>query len=243
MEESAFLYLDKVIESGEPVYVRNVNKERGILVLTLNDSGRTHREVIPNCRFPICLSNKATPDMIRNSSALRQLLDAGALELVTQVDAERELSDPGTREALSAAYEKIGYKNRDVKRLRSGSGNAKVPGTTDIVPVHQQLDAAVAGELPSAFTNEFDEDIGDADPEQGDENDVSVRVQHLVEALASKDMKSRAVKNELMSIDLTSEDLAFIIDNTSGIVQKYAKEVLAETSGNSIEAGGYIEAV
>ncbi|RLC13129.1 MAG: hypothetical protein DRI24_16330 [Deltaproteobacteria bacterium] len=239
--ESAFLYLDKVIEQGDPVYVRNVNKERGILVLTLNDSGRTHREVIPNCRFPICLSNKATPDMIKNSSSLRQLLDAHALELVSLEDAERELQQPGVAEALGAAYEKVGYKNRDVQRLR---GKADVEGSKSnpVVPVHQQFDSSVAGELPQSFHDASGDDIEDAEPES-DEADVSVRVQHLVEALAAKDMKSRAVKNELMSIDLTESDLSFIIDNTSGIVQKFAKEKLSGAAANSVEAGGYVETV
>lgn len=237
MESSAFIYLDKVIEKGEPVYVRNVNKERGIIVLTLNDSGRTHREAIPNCRFPICLSNKATPDMIKNSSSLRQLLDAGALELVSMEQAEKELSDPGVREALSAAYEKIGYKNREIQRMRGGKTDIS---EDTVVPVHQQLGASVAGDIPQAFANEFEEDIGDA-PTESDDDSVTVRVQYLVEALASKDMKSRAVKNELMSIDLTSTDLAYVIDNTSGIVQKYAKEQLAATSGSSMETGGYVE--
>lgn len=238
MEPSAFIYLDKVIEKGEPVYVRNINKERGIIVLTLNDSGRTHREAIPNCRFPICLSNKATPDMIKNSSSLRQLLDAGALELVSMKQAEKELSDPAVREALSAAYEKVGYKNREVQLMRGATDISK----DTVVPVHQQLGTAVAGEhpVPQAFSNEYEEDIADAEPES-DEDAVTVRVQHLVEALASKDMKSRAVKNELMSVDLTETDLAYIIDNTSGIVQKYAKEQLAATRGDSIETGGYVE--
>ena len=242
--ESAFLYLDKVIAKGEPVYVRNINKERGILVLTLNDSGRTHREVIPNCRFPICLSNKATPDMIKNSSSLRQLLDAGALELVTQEAAEKELSDPSTREALSAAYEKIGYKNRDVMRLRGKGEDIASDDGVSVVPIHQQLDSSVAGGVPQAFAAEFEDDIADAEPES-DESAVAVRVQYLVEALASKDMKSRAVKNDLMSLDLTETDLAFIIDNTSGIVQKFAKEQLAKVrgGGGSIEAGGYVEVV
>lgn len=240
--DSAFMYLDKVIESGDPVYVRNVNKERGILVLTLNDSGRTHREVIPNCKFPICLSNKATPDMIRNSSSLRQLLDAGALELVSQKQAEKELKDPSVREALTAAYEKIGYKNREVMAMRNKG--ADIESTDDIVPIHQQLDASVAGALPQAFSNEYEEDIQDAEPESHDGPEVTVRVQHLVEALAAKDMKSRAVKLELMAMDLTEADLAFIIDNTSGIVQKYGKEKLAEVrGGSSVEEGGYVDVV
>lgn len=240
--ESSFQYLDKAIESGDPIYVRNVNKERGILVLTLNDSGRTHREVIPNCRFPICLSNKATPNMIRNSSSLRQLLDAGALELVTVKSAEEELSDPSVREALTAAYEKIGYKNRDVMRLRGATEEIKQEG--GIVPIHDQIGSITAGtEIPQAFANEYEEDIGNAEPETNEE-EVAVRVQHLVEALASKDMKSRAVKNDLMSIDLTTADLAYIIDHTSGIVQKYAKETLAAANGISADtSGGYVEVV
>ena len=119
--------------------------------------------------------------MIKNSSSLRQLLDASALELVPQKQAEQELSDPSVRSALASAYEKIGYKNREIMRMR---GQGEDIASDNLVPVHQQLDAAVAGGVPQAFATEFEEDILDAEPES-DESTVAVRVQHLVEALAS----------------------------------------------------------
>lgn len=227
--DSAFMYLDDLLEKKEPIYVRNVSKKptRGIVVLTLNDNGRTHREAIPATKYPVCLSRKATPDMIRNSSSLRQFIDAGALELVPFKAAEAELQEEGAVEALQTAYEAIGYKNRDLMRMRKRSDDEiKVIGDANGVPVHNQLTASVAGKSPEPFSNEYDDDIPLVRDEET--SNPAVRVQYLVEALASKDMKSRAVKAELMGLELTRADLAFIIDNTSGIVQKYAKEQLAE---------------
>lgn len=234
--DSAFLYLDDIINQREPIYVRNTSRTRGVVVLTLNDSGRTHREVIPDTRFPICLSNKATPDMIRNSQSLRQFLDAGALTLVPKDEAEAELKRPGVKEALVDAYDRIGYKNKEVLAMRRGEEDlSETPG------VHNQLDASVAGSLPEQFTNEFDENIGMAEPVS--DTEVQVRVEYLVDALANKDMRSRQVKNELMAMDLSTEDLTYIIDNTAGIVQKYAKSRFAGDEEQSEEVDGHIEKV
>lgn len=243
MTQSAFLYLDHFIEAKNPIYVRNISTQRGIVVLTLNDNGRTMREAIPATRYPVCLSNKATPDMIRNSSSLRQFLDAGALELVDHKQAEKELMEPGARAALQAAYESIGYKNREVRGMRGGATDIADAGEDDEeVPVHRQLDAAVAGNIPAPFAHDFSDVIEDEEPD--DPGAPQVRVQYLVEALASKDMKSRQVKAELMGLDLTPSDLAFVIAKTTGIVQKYAKEELAKfQDGSSVESGGLIESV
>ena len=238
--ESAFMYLDEVIRKGDPIYVRNTSKMRGIVVLTLNDNGRTHRETIPNTKFPICLSAKATPDMIRNSQSLRQYLDAGVLSLVPKDKAEEELRQSGVREALAEAYNKIGYRNAEVMAMRRG-GDDDQALLAEPTKTHMQLDAAVAGALPEQFSNEYDDLIGDAEPES--DTEVAVRVEHLVEALAQKDMRSRQVKNELMSMDLTQADLAFIIENTAGIVQKYAKERLANGDETESDVDGHIEHV
>lgn len=243
-DQSAFLYLDDLINSKEPIYVRNTSKDRGnpgIVVVTMNDGARAHREVVPNTRIPVCLSSKVTPAMIQNSSSLRQYLDAGILELVSKSDAERELSVPGNQDKLRAAYERIGYKNRDVMRMRKKDDNFSGSSGTD-VPV-----IATGAESIEQFKNNYNDDIGDAAPEDEDSSDdaeanVNTRVLSLVESLANREMKSRHVKAELEALELSNDDLTYLIENTSGIVQKYAKEEYSQRTGaGADDVGGGIE--
>lgn len=236
MEMSAFVYLDDLLDNKQPIYVRNVYKtkdgKRGIIVVTLSDNGRTHREAIPNIKHPICLSNKATPNMIRNSSQLRQLLDAQALELVPKDVAESELSRPGVREAIAEAYERIGYKNRDVRALKKSAED------DEVADARLQGKAVMAApEIPAHFlASDSDGEIGMA--EAISDTNVSARVESICESLASKEIKSRQAKNELEGLELTEADLAYIIANTTGIVQKFAKENYALLTGTSLEEAG-----
>jgi len=222
-DKSAFVYLDDLLDSKQPIYVRNIYPKRGALVITLNDGTRTHREIIPNTKFPVCLSNRATPSMIRNSKDLRECLDRRALALVTQEQAEKELSDPAVREALAEATARLTARSSAVQKARSVNDDGD-----DLT----SLGSEYSSKSSPAMSKPSDV-IEDAEPEDEDEeySDVNIRVQTLVASLASKDMKSRQVKSELMSMDLTESDLSFLIDSTSGIVQKYAKERYSELTG------------
>jgi hypothetical protein len=226
LDVSAFVYLDDLLDKKEPIYVRNSSARRGIVVVTLNDGVRTHREAIPNTKYPICLSNKATPAMIRNSRDLRTLLDRGVLSLVSKEVAERELSRDGVRQALQDAYDRIGAGSAAVRKLRGQKDDdGDEIGTAP-------SDALL---LPNGQEKSFDPENIEDDEAVTDYPDVHLRVQTLVESLINRDMKSRQVKSELMSMDLTKDDLAYIIDNTQGIVQKYAKERFAELEGTPLE--------
>lgn len=220
-EKSAFIYLDTLLDNKEPIYVRNTYSKRGIIVVTLNDGARTHREPVPNTKFPICLSQKVTPDMLRNSKSLRQLLDKGALSLVNREVAEKELSKPGVKQAIEDAYKNIGFGSEAVRKLRKRPDDEEVIVST----------SANSFMLPNGEEREFDADnIEDEESEDGAE-EAQVKVQTLVESLLNRDMKARQVKNELMSLDLAEADLAYLVAHTSGIVQRYAKEQFAELKG------------
>lgn len=222
-DKSAFVYLDDLLDSKQPIYVRNIYPKRGALVITLNDGSRTHREIIPNTKFPVCLSNRATPSMIRNSKDLRECLDRGALTLVPKEQAERELSDPSVREALTEAHARLSPRSAAVQKARATNDEGE-----DLTSLGSAYSSKAEKQAPPRS-----DVIEDAAPEDDDEeyNDVNIRVQTLVASLESKDMKSRQVKSELMSMDLTEGDLSYLIDNTVGIVQKYAKERYAELTG------------
>lgn len=226
LDKSAFVYLDDLLDSKEPIYVRNsATKHRGIVVVTLNDGVRTHREAIPNTKYPICLSNKATPGMIRNSRDLRSLLDREILSLVPKEVAERELNKEGVRQALQDAYDRIGPGSAAVRKLR---GSKEDEGDEIGLAPSDAL-------LPNGQEKSFDPDNIEDEEANTDYPDVQIRVQTLVESLLNRDMKSRAVKGELMSMDLTKDDLTYLIDHTQGIVQKYAKERFSEQEGTPLD--------
>lgn len=226
-ENSAFVYLDSLLDKKEPIFVRNTYSKRGIIVVTLNDGARSHREAIPNTKYPICLSQKATPDMIRNSKSLREMLDKGVLSLVSRADAEKELSKPGVLQALSDAYQRIGVGSSEVQKLRRRVEDDEIIGSAPSdVPL-----------LANGEERPFNpDDIEDEDPDS-DGSEAQIRVQTLVESLVNRDMKSRQVKSELMSMDLAETDLAYLISNTAGIVQKYAKDKFAELKGTFVASG------
>jgi len=223
-ENSAFVYLDDLLDDKQPIYVRNSYSKRGIVVVTLNDGNRTHRESIPNTKYPICLSQKATPAMIRNSKSLRSLLDKGVLSLVSRPVAEKELSKPGVREALQDAYDRIGFSSAAVKKLRQ-----RPDDEDEISTAPSDVPLLANGEEKPINPNDIEDEEAETDVPN-----VQIRVQTLVESLVNRDMKSRQVKGELMSMDLTEPDLAYLIDNTQGIVQKYSKEKFAELKGTPL---------
>jgi len=216
MTTSAFVYIDELLDNKVPIYVRNIYKTRGIVSVTFSDG---HKEVIPNTKFPVCLSSRATPDMIRNSRCLRQMLDHGVLELVDYKVAEEELSDPDIRNALEDAYARISNSSTDVLAHRTAkSSDPDSPKPSD------------ATDKANSFSRDV-EFVGEEDPDE-ETAGVADRVLTLVESFNNKDIKSRQVKSELLSLDLSSEDLSYLIDNTTGIVQRYAKEKFAEAQSH-----------
>lgn len=221
IEKSAFVYLDDLLDAKEPIYVRNSALKRGIVVITLNDGVRTHREAIPNTKYPICLSAKATPAMIRNSRDLRTLIDRKILSLVPKEQAEKELKKEGVEQALSDAYDRLSPNSGAVRKARNASDDKD-----DEIGV-----APGEALLPSGQEKGFDPNNIEDEEAVTDYPNVQLRVQTLVESLVNRDMKSRQVKNELMSMDLTKDDWAYLVDHTQGIVQKFAKEKFAELTG------------
>lgn len=229
------LSLDSLLDNNEEVYIRNIHKPRGIIVLSLTDrSGKPQREVIPNTKVPINLNNRLTPDTIKNSADLRRLLSDGVLELVDQKEATHILEDPSKREELAAAYRNATGKHVDVDKIR-GLEEEETANSSD---THIQGLAVVAGKadeiqerLKMAAENAGIDDDDEEDP------GVQIKVKTLIAQLSANppEIKNREAKYQLSTLDLTREDLYYIIENTSsGVVNKYAKEQLAVMTGEPI---------
>lgn len=212
MEQSAFIYLDDVVEKKEPIYVRNTMKEPGVIVLTFPTShGKTHRQIIPNTRVPICLSNDVTFEMIRQSTSLRKCLNLKVLSLVDRKKAEMELSDPDAREALEVAYNRV--HNRGTREATTRLVETMVIGKDG----HQQM---VTEEKSDSVSIEKDTSSLDGT--------ISTRVTAIITALVDGNIKARDAKSELFNLELSSVDLSYIISNCpDGIVKTFAKKRMA----------------
>ena len=227
------LSLDSLLENKEEIFIRNVHKPRGIIVLSLTDrNGRPEREIIPNTKLPISLNGRLTPEMIGNSRDLRRLLFEGVLELVEPKEALKILEDPTKREELSLAYKNATGKHIDVDKMREVE--------EDKVSTYTQGSSVMAG-IPSELQEKLsqaEEEIGlIADDEE--DSDVQTKVKTIIAQLSSEppQIKNREAKFQLSTLDLTSADLYYIINNTvaQGVVNKYAKEQLAALTGESVE--------
>lgn len=212
------LLIDTLLDSGDPIWVRNVHKPPGIVVLTLVDgSGRSAVETIPKVRHPICLSARATPSMLRNSMDLRNLIQKGVLQLVTDKEAKDFFRDnPEAEEDVQLAYSRLGTHDPRVLNFRGDGGDivvAKADGDAAPLSKEEQQELAQSGEIRIR-------------PAEEDGN-VSSRVKGLLQSLSSGELRARDVKSELDTLDLTEDDLAYTVAQSSGIVKTWAKKRLA----------------
>jgi hypothetical protein len=226
-----YRHIDQVLDENKPVWIRNVHKPRGHVILTMTDrSGRVQKLDIPGVKHPICISDRVTPDTIRNSRDLRDLITRRVLELVDPSEAERYYeTNPNAREAVEKAYLYLDWGNPEIRKMRE-MGN-----DDDNLLYHKQGDAMVAGALPGGpLSPPVDiDDVGVA--ENDEDGDVQARVKVLVAALATREKKARDVRAELENLELTEPDLAYIVQNTDGLVGKYAKVEMAQRRGQSLD--------
>jgi hypothetical protein len=214
--------IDSLLDEKKPVYVRNIHVPRGVVVFTLvSPSGRTTNGIIPKTRHPICLNNLANPDTIRNSDYLRRLIASGVLELVDPYIAEKELSDPEVQADLKASWDDLSNKRRSsetgkTEQTLPAASPASVMQDTMIQEIQQKLNISNARSIEHT------------------KEPVQSRVYTIIAALKDKQRKPRETRRELSSLDLTKEDLIYIISNTvPGIVNQYAKGLLAKIAPDS----------
>lgn len=231
------ILLDSLLDSNKPIWVRNVHKPRGQIVLAMTDrSGHSQKLVIPPLRHPICLSERITPDVLRNSNSLRELISRRVLNLCSNEEALAYYADnPDARNDVDRAFSQQDYGNSEIRKMRE-TGNVE----QDALLYHKQHDALVAGDSPAGpyalqdNSVDLDADIGVAEADE--DSAVQSRVKILIAAISSKEKKAREVRSELESIDLEQADLSYIMSNSQGLVEKYAKQKLSELRNTSSPA-------
>jgi hypothetical protein len=223
-------HIDQILDENKPVWVRNVYRPRGQIVLAMHDrSNQVIRVVLPPVNHPVCLTDRVTPEVIRNSTALRDLIGRKVVELVTPEEANRYYEvNPHAREDVNRAYDTMGYNNPEIRKMRE-TGTAD-----DNLLYHKQGESFVAGKKEEDLMESDDSSIGEL-VSDSDNGDVQPRVKVLMEALSQGEKKPRAVRSDLDSLDLTAADLAYIAANSTGLIEKYAKQEYAARHGGSLD--------
>lgn len=233
-------HIDQILDENKPIWVRNVHKPRGHIVLTMTDrSGRVQKLDIPGVKHPICISDRVTPDTIRNSRDLRDLITRRVLQLVPPAEAEAYYdSHPDARDAVEQAYRYLDYGNPEIRKMRE-TGKADLD---ELLYTHKQGDALVvgaegAGPAHKTAINypEIDPVIGVEVEDNNEDGDVQPRVKILMSALSTREKRAREVRTELEGLDLEEADLAYIVANSQGLVEKYAKQQFAALRGQSFD--------
>ena len=220
------LSIDQLLDEKKQVYIRNISKPRGIIVLTLvSSNGRTQREVIPNTKHPINLMHRATPDMIANSPYLRRLLQSKVLELVDPTLAEEALTDADVVAELDASYKAIDYRSSAVASARTGKSIEEITSIFNPQSIEHNEEIRAMVDQLKKNNSDITEDATEEDA------NVQTRVK-----VALEELKPREIRAELEKCDLTVDDLKYIIDNTSaGLVNSYAKKKLSELTGKKVQ--------
>ncbi len=218
-------HIDQILDENQPVWVKNVHKPRGQIVLAMNDrSGRVVKLILPPVTHPICISSHVTPETIRHSTDLRSLISKKAIQLVSNTEAQIYYeNNPQAAEAVTSAFANQEYNNPEISKLR------EVGNKDDEMLYHKQGQAVVAGDRPSNYPEEDSTEIKILKDEE--DGDIQARVKILVEALNSREKKAREVRSDLEMLDLTDADLAYLVANTTGLVETYAKKEFASRRG------------
>ena len=231
---SGYRHIDQILDENKPIWVRNVHKPRGNVILTMTDrSGRVQKLDIPGIKHPICLSDRITPDTLRNSRDLRDLITRRVLELVPPAEAEAYYeANPRAREDVDRAYQYLDYGNPEIRKMRETGRE-----DDELLYTHKQGESLVVGKHAAGpLAPPADDDDGDIGIVPNNEDgDVQSRVKILVAALATREKKARDVRSELEALDLSDSDLAYVVANSQGLVEKFAKQEFAARRGQSLD--------
>lgn len=223
------LHLDDILGTHRQVYVRN--NKAGIVAMTLHEAnGRPVSVALPKTRHPICVSSKATPYAMQNSTALRAAISNEHLTLLDPDSAEAELAKPGVMDAVKAAEKRMGYTSDDVMKNRDQRGShietlVELGATAD---PHSEIGSAPSDVLAAV------EGRSTSIEATMNATEVQTRVSIIVELVVAgeKDVKEAKTELQNMQEDLSLEDLDFIVQHVpAGVLREWAREKLAERRG------------
>jgi hypothetical protein len=199
--------LDKLLEEGKKVFVKNTSRPMGHIVLTfVTPNGRSVPRNIPRTFIPICLTDTLSPDVIKQSSDLRLFLTKGVIKLIDPDEATKELQSEEAQDEL--------------RRLNLSDFSASAVATERVSKMENQQTYVSAVNNP----NEPVEGVV-VDP-------VNNRVKATLLQVEAKDLTEREAVAEfrIMRDEMTNHDLTYIIAQTEeeGPLKRFAYQQLSE---------------
>jgi hypothetical protein len=204
------LTVEWLIQNDLPVWVKNQTRPKGQVVLTVihPGSGRASSIKIPRTHLPICLTDHAPPESLRQSQDLLALHRKGILDLVWPEDAEGELEREGV--------------THEMQRLQISQFSAHSTFVSDRVAEDQKM-ADRANTTRSALDGNFT-------TEQDQMQQITPRVIQFLEQYKSGDLSIKALLSELKTLEseLSPTDCSYLIANgPEGQIKQFAQKLLA----------------
>lgn len=125
----SFQEVDRVLAAREAVFVRNTSPPpRKILVIDYPSAEGSRGFFVPRTNVPFNICDYVDPESLRSSSSFRSMLNSGMIEVITQEEAEDELTDPARRQNFQTAYSEANktYQHRADELRKSQEANASV---------------------------------------------------------------------------------------------------------------------
>lgn len=205
-------HLDKLIQSGKPVYVLNTSVapsgDKGTIVINFYDGNRREFFKMPPTFIPMAVSDAIPVNNLKNSRDFKQSLLKGMLTLVDPDSAEEYLS---TQEAQD-----------EYEALVLSEHSSKAHGLS--------VESQVAARARVSHQ---------ANPGQGPVQDVSAvdtvsnKVRGLIESHVSKELSGKQVLTALRrhQTALTPVDLSYVMQNSTDTeVVEWSRKALGEAT-------------
>lgn len=233
--------LQQLINSEEPIYVKNVSKRATgkdlLIMLNFKDSQGNNRPVkLKSWKYPVDITKLVAPRrLLGESTDFLRLLNSGILEIVPSEKAERLLSSPDAQAAMLREQTK---KRPGMTKADKSKFNLKVRGES----LHDQELPDTDGVSDFEHDHMFDDNMNAfdgevvSDPEaeefRAKSDGVDPRIAQMM-AMLSEDSDSKdEILQDLKSMDedgMTDNDLGYILEKARSFsaIVSWAKKVLA----------------
>ena len=209
------LDIDWLLEKNLPVFVRNLSRPRGTLMVHFTQSnGHVKGVKIHRTALPINLSSRLSKETLGSSDDLRQCIMKGMLEVVRPDLAEIELSDPENA--------------HEIQTLQLSDFSSR-----------NQFMSGRVQDMQKTADNKIDANAPSLEPLGVETSVLNPRVMSMVEKLKNGDMSIKAAVTELKILEpeLKDTDCANLITNgPDGQIKTFVQKILAKIRGTAVKA-------
>lgn len=249
--------LKQLIETDQPIYVKNASKKATgkdlLIMLNFKDAQGNNRPVkLPSMKYPVDISRMVAPrQLLGESTDFLRLLSNGILELIPQEKAEQMLGLPGAQAAVAREYDKrkqgmtaSGGKDRFGLRVRGSSvQDQQLPETEGLEDFEARM---MRPPIPKEYQDELPNVIGDFEVVndqgafmlQAKSDGIDPRIAQLMATLIEDAGSKGEVLQDLQIMDeeaISDEDLGYVMEKSRNFppIVSWAKKILASRQPTS----------